>query len=138
MTTIKKASEMTLDGFQSACLRTAIYPGNGMTAGLIYSTIKGAGESGEFPEKIGKAMRDDALIEVLPGVNADGKTVILMGEPTLERRAALALELFDELWYICARARDLKIDLSDIAQSGLDKLASRAERGTLKGSGDNR
>jgi hypothetical protein len=135
---IKNTDEMTLDGFQKACLKTAIYPGRGTTAGLLYSTVKGAGEAGEFPEKLGKAMRDDAFIEILPNPNPDGKTVVLIGELTEERRLAMAKEIFDDLWYQCARARDLGYSLSDIATLGLNKLRDRAERGMLKGSGDDR
>ena len=35
-------------------------------------------------------------------------------------------------------ADEVGYDLSDVAENNLDKLADRAERGKLKGSGDNR
>ena len=35
-------------------------------------------------------------------------------------------------------ADEIGCDLSTVAQGNLDKLADRAERGKLKGSGDNR
>ena len=35
-------------------------------------------------------------------------------------------------------ADEIGCNLSDVAQGNLDKLADRAERGKLKGSGDNR
>ena len=50
----------------------------------------------------------------------------------------VAKELGDILWYIAVVAHDLGLSLGDIAQTNHDKLKSRAERGTLRGSGDNR
>ena len=55
-----------------------------------------------------------------------------------DRREALKGELGDVLWYVASAARELGYDLADIAQANLDKLADRAARGTLQGSGDNR
>ena len=71
-------------------------------------------------EKVKKLIRDDA------GVLSD------------ERRAALAGELGDVLWYVAQVATEAGLDLEDVAQANLDKLASRAERGVLSGSGDDR
>ena len=42
------------------------------------------------------------------------------------------------LWYIAALCRDLDIDMAEVALKNLAKLKSRQERGTIKGSGDNR
>lgn len=47
-------------------------------------------------------------------------------------------ELGDILWYIAVVAHDLDIALDDIAAVNLEKLRSRKERGTLRGSGDER
>ncbi len=47
-------------------------------------------------------------------------------------------EMGDVLWYIAVIAHDLGIPLQDLAEANIAKLASRLERGTLKGSGDNR
>jgi NTP pyrophosphatase (non-canonical NTP hydrolase) len=47
-------------------------------------------------------------------------------------------EMGDVLWYIAVIAHDLGIPLQDLAEANIEKLSSRLERGTLKGSGDNR
>jgi NTP pyrophosphatase (non-canonical NTP hydrolase) len=67
-----------------------------------------------------KAMRDD-----------DG----LVSE---QRRAAIAKELGDVLWYVAQVATELGLDLDEIASQNLDKLLSRQRRGVLSGSGDDR
>lgn len=45
----------TLNGYQAAAQTTAIYPGKGTVMGLVYATLKGCGEAGEFSEKGRKA-----------------------------------------------------------------------------------
>lgn len=47
-------------------------------------------------------------------------------------------ELGDVLWYIAVIAHDLGISLDDLANTNLEKLASRKARGVIGGSGDNR
>jgi NTP pyrophosphatase (non-canonical NTP hydrolase) len=44
----------------------------------------------------------------------------------------------DVLWYLAALADDLGCQLSDIAEENLEKLASRYDRGVIKGAGDKR
>lgn len=110
----------TLDSYQQAAVGTAIYPGQGTMQGLIYTTLKLNGEAGEIAEGVGKAIRDDG------------------GVITEERRAKLVLELGDELWYIAAMAKELGVDLSEVAHRNLAKLARRAAQGVLGGSGSDR
>jgi NTP pyrophosphatase (non-canonical NTP hydrolase) len=50
----------------------------------------------------------------------------------------VAKELGDVLWYIANLAEDLGYDLAEIADMNLEKLADRANRNVIKGSGDNR
>ena len=57
---------------------------------------------------------------------------------TEDDKKELAKELGDVLWYIAVFANDLGVSMDEIAQTNLDKLASRKERGVLGGSGDNR
>jgi NTP pyrophosphatase (non-canonical NTP hydrolase) len=52
--------------------------------------------------------------------------------------AALKLELGDVLWYVAQLASELGLDLEGVAQANLDKLASRAARNVIAGSGDDR
>jgi hypothetical protein len=50
----------------------------------------------------------------------------------------MAMELSDVCWYAAVLAFELDYFLEDIMQMNLDKLASRAQRGVIQGSGDNR
>lgn len=87
---------------------------------LLYPTLKLAGEAGEFGEKVGKLLRDKA------------------GGIGPEDRDALADELGDVLWYVAEVATVLDVSLDDVATNNLEKLRSRADRGVIQGSGDNR
>jgi NTP pyrophosphatase (non-canonical NTP hydrolase) len=107
---------MLISDYQALSRRTATYPGAGES--MVYPTLGLAGEAGEVAEKVKKMIRDD------DGVLTD------------ERRAALAGELGDVLWYVAQVATEAGLDLQEIARENLDKLLSRQERGVLSGSGD--
>lgn len=109
---VEAPKAMTFDDYQAAAVRTAIYP---MEAQITYPAMGLANEAGEVLGKVKKIIRDGTF-----------------------NRDDIADELGDVLWYAAALARDLNTDLSAIAQRNLDKLASRQQRGTLKGSGDKR
>ena len=109
---------MELSDYQERSRATAVYPGAG--ANLTYPTLGLCGEAGEVAEKVKKAVRDDG------------------GVLTGERRAALAAELGDVLWYVAQVATEAGLDLDVIAAENLDKLADRQGRGMLQGSGDRR
>lgn len=53
-------------------------------------------------------------------------------------REAIKLELGDVLWYIAQLSMELGYDLEDVAAANLAKLSSRAARGRISGSGDQR
>jgi NTP pyrophosphatase (non-canonical NTP hydrolase) len=108
---------MELTEYQLISRRTAAYP---REAWLAYPALGLAGEAGEVAEHVKKCIRDDA------GAISD------------TRRAAVAMELGDVLWYVAQLATELELDLDTIAQANLDKLSSRQQRGTLSGSGDDR
>jgi hypothetical protein len=42
------------------------------------------------------------------------------------------------LWYVAQLATELGLELDQVAQANLDKLASRAARNVIAGSGDRR
>lgn len=123
-----------LNHYQRLATRTAIYPGQGTPLGLAYVALKLNGEAGEFAEHVGKAMRDDGFMPFGPRTELVHLDVAL----TPERRALLIKEIGDVLWYLSAACNELGISLKDAAAENLDKLASRSQRGTLQGSGDNR
>ncbi len=74
------------------------------------------GEAGEVAEKIKKLFRNGGAID-----------------PVL-----LKYELGDVLWYLSTLAHELGFTLDDVAQSNLDKLWDRKERGVIKSEGDTR
>lgn len=108
---------MEMNEYQSHAIGTAIYP---TEYKILYPTLGLVGEAGEFAEKVKKVLRDSG------------------GEFTDEKRAELAAEAGDVLWYLSSATHDLGYSLDDIAQMNLDKLASRKERGVIGGSGDDR
>lgn len=131
-----------LSFYQRLATKSAIYPGRGTPLGLAYVALKLNGEAGEFAEHVGKAMRDDNLLAIHEKRSDFSKDIIrrasLSGKLTPERHALLVKEIGDVLWYLSAACNELGISLSDAAITNLRKLADRAERGKLQGSGDER
>ena len=78
------------------------------------------GESGEVADKFKKIIRDKA------------------GKLSDEDRREMAKELGDVLWYINSIAVLIGLNLEDVANNNLEKLASRKLRNKISGSGDNR
>jgi NTP pyrophosphatase (non-canonical NTP hydrolase) len=109
-----------LSEYQRRSRRTAQYPREAASAWLAYPALGLAGEAGEVAEHAKKAIRDDG------------------GQVSRERRAAMAKELGDVLWYVAQLATELGLDLDEIAQINLEKLLSRQRRGVLSGDGDDR
>ncbi len=110
-------ADMEFNDYQAGAARTAVYPGRG-EGNWVYPALGLAGETGEICEKIKKAIRDDG------GAMKD------------ERRALLAKELGDVLWYVATLCSELGLSLNDVAAQNLAKLAARKEAGTIHGSGD--
>jgi len=111
----KKVSD--LDMYQQVAKTTAIYP---REQAIIYPTLGLTGEAGEVANKVKKIIRD--------GTDKNNEDMV----------QALSSEIGDCLWYIAVLADDVGVKLSDIANSNLLKLANRKEKGTIRGSGDNR
>jgi len=109
---------MDLNTYQQAAGRTALYPDRGQNP--LYPTLGLCGEAGEVADKVKKVLRDDG------------------GIFSAERRQAIALELGDVLWYVAQLAHELGVSLEEIASANLAKLADRADRNVLGGSGDRR
>jgi NTP pyrophosphatase (non-canonical NTP hydrolase) len=87
---------------------------------FVYSVLGLTSEAGELAGKVKKLFRDSD------------------GEMTHEIREKMIGELGDVLWYLAQISTDLTIPLDEVAKKNIEKLASRMERGTLQGSGDNR
>ena len=87
------------------------------TAGSHYALLNLTGEVGELNSLLAKSIRD--------GVQEDFSEQVKK-------------ELGDILWMLTAVATDHGTSLEEVAEGNLRKLGSRADRGTLTGSGDNR
>lgn len=102
-----------MNKYQENTRLTAIYP---KEFALEYLSTGLAAEVGEFCGKVAKGYRGDGGIDAV----------------------AAAAELGDILWFVAQLADHLQYDLANVAVNNLNKLQSRAERGVLKGNGDNR
>jgi NTP pyrophosphatase (non-canonical NTP hydrolase) len=107
---------MTFDEYQKKALKTLLPSSNN----IPYVALGLTNEAGEVAGKVKKWIRDN-----------DGD------ESKLDKKA-IADEIGDTLWYATMLAQLLGVNMADIAQMNIDKLASREERDLLKGSGDNR
>jgi len=113
-----KDSNITFDKYQNTVRETAFYPNIGNN--LSYPALGLAEEAGEVCGKIKKIIRDEG------------------GIVSNEKREEIAKELGDVLFYISSQCWELDLKLSDIANKNIEKIYDRFNRGTLKGSGDNR
>lgn len=104
-----------LNEYQKQAATSAAYPG---TSAVVYPMIGLCNEAGEALGKLKKVMRGDKTLEA--------------------QRDAIIDELGDVLWYLAQTCTDLNVSLDEVARRNLTKLASRVERGVLKGDGDNR
>lgn len=105
----------------------------------VHRALGLAAAAGKECERVKKVIRDKQ--GTLPaGVLDDlhGRFLGLLAVDDGEPAADLGFELGDVQWYVAAEARDLGYALSGVGRDNLAKLAGRAERGTLHGSGDNR
>jgi NTP pyrophosphatase (non-canonical NTP hydrolase) len=109
---------MDFEEYQKKSRRTAKYPSIGHP--VIYPTLGLTNEAGEVAGKIKKIFRDKGGV---------------IGESEKE---ALKSELGDVLWYLAQVCTELNIPLNSVAESNIEKLLSRLERGMIQGDGDNR
>lgn len=109
---------MDFKEYQEKSRKTAIYPKVGEN--FVYPALGLGDEAGEVLGKIKKVFRDkNGIVDE-------------------ETKAAIKKELGDVLWYLAQLSTELEISLQDVAESNIEKLYSRMERGTLHGDGDNR
>jgi len=113
--------EYTMNQYQADAAKTMIYKWK-----VIYPALGLANEAGEVLGKIKKLIRDN-------DVDFKGNSTI-----PAAKKVEIAEELGDVLWYVAALAKDLNLSMNDISAINIEKLTSRAKRGTLGGSGDRR
>jgi len=104
---------MNFDDYQDRARAFAMYPEE---IELAYLTMGLVGEAGEVANKMKKVFRD-------------GKEI---------SREDMKSELGDVMWYVANLAKVYDLPLSEVAESNIDKLQSRADRGKIQGEGDNR
>lgn len=110
---VQDDSNINFENYQKEAMATAIYgDGNKVT----YPLIGINGEIGEVCEKYKKHLRDGNELD----------------------KEDMTKELGDVLWYLAAIARDLEINLQDVADTNITKLKSRRERNVIHGDGDDR
>lgn len=83
---------------------------------LVENTLGLIGEAGEVAEKVKKLIRDNTKVN----------------------RDDIIKELGDVAFYLTALANYFDGSLEEVLVVNMDKLDGREERGTLRGSGDNR
>ena len=83
---------------------------------LVENTLGLVGEAGEVAEKVKKYLRDDTKVS----------------------QKEIVKELGDVIFYATALSNYFYSNLEEVMQVNMDKLDDRANRGVIKGSGDNR
>lgn len=112
---------MKTEDYEKAARSTAMYYGIGTWDGVLYNSLKLAGEAGEVADKVGKIV---------------GKN---RRELTGEQKEELKKELGDTLWHLTNLGLDLGLSLEDIMLKNNEKLADRYKRDVIMdGDGDNR
>ena len=117
-------SFMTLNDFQKTAVKTEMMKRDATLSAndpaIIAKVLGLVGEAGEVAEKFKKIVRDKN------------------GEITNENIIELTKELGDVLWYVAALADYLSVELDEVAERNIQKVADRKARGVQAGSGDNR
>ena len=113
---------MKIDDYAQQAITTlsSDYAYGDANAQLMGMVLGLGGESGEVLEKFKKLLRDH------------------QGTITETDKQAIIKELGDILWYVTAVAHLLGSSLEEVARRNNAKLASRQQRGQLRGSGDDR
>lgn len=128
---------MNFNEYQKLARKTAVYPGAnqkfGTIFGLNYTVLGLANEAGELAGVLKKFYRDSGEDEL---VAQESFGDVMDAYPDWAEK--LAAELGDVLWYLAMVASEMNLNLSDVAQSNIDKLSQRQKNNTLHGSGDNR
>ena len=104
---------MTFSHYQAEAIKTALPSARSVT----YMALGLAGEAGEIANKVKKLIRDG---------------------DSAEKRAAIADEIGDVLWYAAGLATELGVSLEDLGAANLTKLNKRMAEGKIQGSGDKR
>ena len=135
-----KKKILTLDDYQFAANRTAIYPNKG--ANLIYTVLGLAGEAGELANKVKKLMRSAGL---KPGMSIGELyyNITCIKDNKIKKQMlkifnGLNGELGGILWYVSACTAELGIVLNKVGIDNIDELSARVKNNSVEGNGDER
>lgn len=113
-------SPMTLDEYQEACSRTAIYTKTNIGGQrIVYCALALAGEVGEVANLVKKAVRAEGM---------DDSFYVLSGERP-NAPGNVSAEVLDEVgdcfWYLAMLAHECGFTLGEVAERNLEKLWER-------------
>lgn len=122
---------MQLNDYQTWTREPSTYPGacTGSAEAVVYALLLLAEEAGEVCGKASKAIRGD---------NGSCGFSALKNLRSGEGRDKVVKELGDTLFGLARVADELGIPLQEILDANVEKLKGRMQRGTVKGSGDDR
>lgn len=118
--------ELTLNEYQRKAMTTCMESCDNHA----YMLLGFVGEVGELFSKLAKAIRKEKISINYNDFNFQSLTD--------QEKHDLMSELADCQWFIAGIAFSMGLDLQDIGESNLAKLADRAKRGVIDGNGDNR
>ena len=114
------ADDYQREAHKTSCYGVAVMESGKTMVDWLYPALGLSEEAGEVAGKFAKAVRDcNGVIDE-------------------ERQQAIIKELGDVLWFVAEIALLMNTPLSEVMEKNLAKLKSRAERGVIHGSGDNR
>jgi NTP pyrophosphatase (non-canonical NTP hydrolase) len=115
---------MTFNEYQTQAITTDLMKrsvdNNANDPAMVDKILGLVGEAGEVAEKFKKIIRDKE------------------GFISSEDKKDIVKELGDVVWYISVIADYLNVEFDEVANKNLEKLFDRIDRGTARGSGDNR
>lgn len=114
---------MTLNEYQNAAEKTAIYPkaGTGSVDAINYCIMLLCAEAGSAANKFAKILRGDI---------ADSDMRMMFDK--------IIHELGGALWALSLAAKEMDYTLHEVGCRNIAELADRQARGVIKGTGDNR
>ena len=129
---------MTLSEYQKQAMQTCMPSCDNFS----YMFLNLVGEVGELASKVAKAIRREEMA-IGEGMHPNHTNQLehtgnLPFDEANKFDEDLMLEAGDILWQLNGLATVMGWSMEDVAQSNLDKLASRQKRGVIAGSGDHR
>lgn len=86
--------------------KTAVYPGQGQSVGIVYCGLKLAGSVGKINSQLGKALKEDSF-----GIDEE--------ELRVDRAEKIHDLIGDSLWFIVNLCREINVDPVDIMADNL-------------------